>query len=46
MLDDFEKYMTVPDTWMPAEIKPYTPGVSLYCFFKEYIYDASALSHL
>ena len=32
MLDDFEKYMKVPDTWTPAEIKPYTPGVSLYCF--------------
>jgi len=46
MLDDFEKYMKVPDTWTPAEIKPYTPGVSLYCFFKEYIYDASAPSHL
>ena len=46
MLDDFEKYMKVPGTWMLAEIKPYTPGVSLYGFFKEYIYDASALSHL
>ncbi|KAK8445415.1 hypothetical protein SEVIR_9G321100v4 [Setaria viridis] len=29
MLDDFEKYMKVPDTWTPAEIKPYTPGENL-----------------
>ncbi|KAL6906358.1 hypothetical protein ACP4OV_003959 [Aristida adscensionis] len=29
MFDDFEKYMKVPDTWTPAEIKPYTPGENL-----------------
>jgi translation initiation factor 3 subunit B len=29
MFDDFERYMKVPDTWTPAEIKPYTPGVNL-----------------
>jgi hypothetical protein len=30
LLDDFEKYMKVPDTWTPAEIKPYTAGVSFF----------------
>uniref|UniRef100_A0A0E0R2Q8 Eukaryotic translation initiation factor 3 subunit B n=1 Tax=Oryza rufipogon TaxID=4529 RepID=A0A0E0R2Q8_ORYRU len=29
MFDDFDKYMKVPDEWMPAEIKPYTPGENL-----------------
>jgi translation initiation factor 3 subunit B len=33
MFDDFEKYMKVPDEWAPAEIKPYTPGVSLFPFY-------------
>jgi translation initiation factor 3 subunit B len=33
MFGDFEKYMKVPDTWTPAEIKPYTPGVSLLPLF-------------
>lgn len=28
MFDDFDKYMRVPDTWVPPESKPYTPGVS------------------
>lgn len=28
ILDDFERYMTVPDEWMPAEMNPYTPVVS------------------
>lgn len=27
MLDDFDKYMQVPDEWTPDEIKPYTPRV-------------------
>jgi translation initiation factor 3 subunit B len=32
MFDDFDKYMKVPDEWVPPEIKPYTPGVIFsYC---------------
>ncbi|KAJ3692030.1 hypothetical protein LUZ60_012380 [Juncus effusus] len=29
MFDEFDKYMNVPDTWTPAEIKPYEPGENL-----------------
>lgn len=30
MLDDFDKYMQVPDEWTPDEIKPYTPRPNLH----------------
>lgn len=28
LFDDFENYMKVLEGWTPAEINPYTPGVS------------------
>ncbi|KAL5698942.1 Eukaryotic translation initiation factor 3 subunit B [Ranunculus cassubicifolius] len=29
MLDDFDRFMNVPDEWAPPETKPYTPGENL-----------------
>ncbi|KMZ67384.1 putative Eukaryotic translation initiation factor 3 subunit [Zostera marina] len=29
MLDDFDKYLKVPDEWTPAELKPYVAGENL-----------------
>ncbi|MCL7043386.1 hypothetical protein MKW94_015473 [Papaver nudicaule] len=29
LLDDFDKFMKVPDEWAPPEIKPYAPGENL-----------------
>ncbi|KAL5559619.1 hypothetical protein UlMin_035830 [Ulmus minor] len=29
MFDDFDRFMSVPDTWAPPEVKPYTPGENL-----------------
>lgn len=40
MLDDFDKYLKVPDEWTPAELRPYVPGVDFssiatifYCYY-------------
>ena len=30
MFDDFDRFMSVLDTWAPPEVKPYTHGVILY----------------
>ncbi|XP_043717989.1 eukaryotic translation initiation factor 3 subunit B-like [Telopea speciosissima] len=29
LFDDFDRFMKVPDEWVPPEIKPYTPGENL-----------------
>ncbi len=38
MFDDFDKYMKVPDEWVPPESKPYTPGVIFFilCYYWPY----------
>lgn len=35
MFDDFDKYMKVPDEWVPPEIKPYTPGENLLAWLTD-----------
>ncbi|ERN17444.1 hypothetical protein AMTRI_Chr02g258200 [Amborella trichopoda] len=30
LFDEFDKYVNVPDEWVPPEIKPYTPGENLH----------------
>ncbi|XP_078439767.1 eukaryotic translation initiation factor 3 subunit B-like [Wolffia australiana] len=30
LFDDFDKFMKVPDQWIPSEIKPYVPGENLH----------------
>jgi translation initiation factor 3 subunit B len=39
MFDDFDKYMKVPDEWVPPESKPYTPGVIFFilCYYWPYM---------
>ncbi|BBN19832.1 translation initiation factor 3 subunit B [Marchantia polymorpha subsp. ruderalis] len=35
MFDDFEKYMKVPDEWVPLEIKPYTPAENMLAWLTD-----------
>ncbi|KAL3690224.1 hypothetical protein R1sor_016533 [Riccia sorocarpa] len=35
MFDDFEKYMKVPDEWVPPEIKPYTPAENMLAWLTD-----------
>ncbi len=41
MFDDFDKYMKVPDEWVPPESKPYTPGVIFFilCYYWPYMLE-------
>ncbi|CAM6084442.1 unnamed protein product [Calypogeia fissa] len=35
MFDDFDKYLRVPDTWVPPESKPYAPGENMLAWLTD-----------